>query len=207
MRRETVAIDRGRTRPETVAIDRARTRRSAGIRRHRGGSPVSAPLAIGTVTAGVPVVDEARAPAAVRNGSSAVKQAYSSAQGFEEMLMQQLSQSMLASGGLGEVSSEGEEGSGEEGGSSESSGALSSLLPQALTEGVMREGGLGLASQLMRSLDPAASSTAAVGAGAGATPHAGAGAAGSAVAPSGGVAATSPASATAGVGQTGGTSA
>ena len=34
---------------------------------------------------------------------------------------------------------------------------LSSLLPQTLTEGVMRAGGLGLAGQLMSSLDPSAS--------------------------------------------------
>ncbi len=115
---------------------------------------MSAAPAIGTVTAGPLVVDEARAPAAVRDGSSAAKQAYSSAQGFEEMLTAQLSQSMLASSGLGEGGSESEAGSGAEGGASESSGALSSLLPQALTEGVMREGGLGLAGQLMRSLDP-----------------------------------------------------
>ena len=33
---------------------------------------------------------------------------------------------------------------------------LSSLLPQTLTEGVMREGGLGLAGQLLGSLDPSA---------------------------------------------------
>jgi len=104
------------------------------------------------------IVDEAHAPAAVREGSKTVKQAYASAQGFEEMLLQQLSQEMLQSSGLGgEGSSEGEAGSGGEGGSAESGGgALASLLPQALTEGVMREGGLGLATQLMHSLDPAA---------------------------------------------------
>ena len=41
---------------------------------------------------------------------------------------------------------------------------LSSLLPQTLTEGVMREGGLGLAGQLMGSLDPSASAVGVVGA-------------------------------------------
>jgi Rod binding domain-containing protein len=169
---------------------------------------MSAPLAIGSVTARSPVVDEAHAPAAVRDGSTAVKQAYSSAQGFEEMLMQQLSQSLLASSGLGgEGSSEGEEGTGEEGGSSASSGALSSLLPQALTEGVTRQGGLGLASQLMRSLDPAAASGlaqspassaarvgSASGADAGSVGRAGTSATGG-VAPDGGLATPAPASA------------
>jgi hypothetical protein len=108
----------------------------------------------------MPVVDEARAPASVRNGSASVKQAYATAQGFEEMLLQQLSSSLVQSSGL---SGEGEsgEGSGEAGasetGGEAGGGMLSSLLPQTLTEGVMREGGLGMAGQLMGSLDPSAS--------------------------------------------------
>lgn len=113
---------------------------------------VSAP----PVTAmGTSVVDEAHAPASVRNGSASVKQAYASAQGFEEMLLQQLSSSLVQSSGL---SGEGESGEGSsEEGSSEAGGAagggmLSSLLPQTLTEGVMREGGLGLAGQLMNGM-------------------------------------------------------
>jgi hypothetical protein len=111
--------------------------------------------------AGLPVLDEAHAPAAVRNGSASVKQAYASAQGFEEMLLQQLSSSLVQSSGLsgeGESSGEssGEESSSEAGGAA-GGGMLSSLLPQTLTEGVMRAGGLGLAGQLMHSLDPSAS--------------------------------------------------
>jgi Rod binding domain-containing protein len=117
---------------------------------------MSSPIAATTAATGLSVTDEAHAPAAVRNGSASVKKAYASAQGFEEMLMQQLSQEMLQSSGLGsEGGSEGEEGSGA-GGSGGEGGMLASLLPQALTEGVMREGGLGLATQLMSSLDPAA---------------------------------------------------
>jgi hypothetical protein len=124
-----------------------------------------APLTAAPVTsAGLPTVDEAHAPALVRNGSASVKQAYASAQGFEEMLLQQLSSSLVQSSGL---SGEGEgsgEGSGEEGslegGGEAGGGMLSSLLPQTLTEGVMRAGGLGLAGQLMHSLDPSASATA-----------------------------------------------
>jgi Rod binding domain-containing protein len=132
-----------------------------------------APIAAAAVSAtpatatDLPILDEARAPASVRNGSAAVKQAYSSAQGFEEMLLQQLSSSLVQSSGLsgeGESSGEGsgEEGSSEGGGEAQSS-MVSSLLPQTLAEGVMRGGGLGLATQLMSSLDPSASATAAVG--------------------------------------------
>jgi hypothetical protein len=122
---------------------------------------MSTPIAPLTAATGLPIADEAHAPAAVRNGSSAVKQAYASAQSFEKMLMQQLSQSMLQSSGLGgEGGGEGEAASGE-GGSAGVGGMLTSLLPQALTEGVMREGGLGLTTQLMSSLDPAAGASAA----------------------------------------------
>jgi hypothetical protein len=114
---------------------------------------VSAPPVMAT---GTSVVDEAHAPASVRNGSASVKQAYASAQGFEEMLLQQLSSSLVQSSGLSGEGESGEEGSSEAGGEAGSS-MLSSLLPQTLTEGVMREGGLGLAGQLMGSLDPSAS--------------------------------------------------
>ena len=119
-----------------------------------------APLAAPVTSTATPVVDEARAPASVRNGSASVKQAYATAQGFEEVLLKQLSSSLVQSSGL---SGEGEsgEGSGEEGssetGGEAGGGMLASLLPQTLTEGVMREGGLGMAGQLMHSLDPAAS--------------------------------------------------
>jgi hypothetical protein len=127
-------------------------------------APISAGSMGANSLAGAPaVVDEAHAPASVRQGSAAVKRAYASAQGFEEMLLQQLSQSLVQSSGLsGEGESSGE-GSGEEGSSQGGGGTsmLSSLLPQTLTEGVMREGGLGLATQLMRSLDPSASAGAA----------------------------------------------
>ncbi|HVR04416.1 MAG TPA: hypothetical protein VMS02_00125, partial [Solirubrobacteraceae bacterium] len=120
---------------------------------------------------GLPVTSQLREPAAVRNGSSAVKQAYSTAQGFEEMLLQQLSQSLAASSGLGGEGGEGETGAGggegeaglgggEEGGAAQAGGGmLGSLLPQTLSEGVMRAGGLGLATQLVGALDPAAAKT------------------------------------------------
>ncbi|MGH2855163.1 MAG: hypothetical protein ACRDLF_13335 [Solirubrobacteraceae bacterium] len=116
------------------------------------------------VAAGLPVTSEVNAPASVRDGSAAVKQAYASAQSFEEMLLQQLSQSLTQSSGLTGEGEAGGEGSGEEGssaGGAAGGGMLASLLPQSLTEGVMREGGLGLATQLMGALDRSATATAA----------------------------------------------
>ncbi len=112
------------------------------------GTPAQAALPIG----------ETRVPAAVREGSSAAKQAYATAQGFEEMLLQQLSETLAQSDGLG---GEGAGGSGEEEAAEGASpaaggGELQTLMPQALTEGIMRDGGIGLAAQLLNTLDPAA---------------------------------------------------
>ena len=106
---------------------------------------------------GLPTVAATAEPAFVRNGSASVKSAYKEALGFEEMLVEQLSKSMAQTGGLGE---EGAESGGErEGGGSSSMGLVSSMLPQTLSEAVTRGGGLGLATQLTREIDPAASTS------------------------------------------------
>jgi Rod binding domain-containing protein len=107
---------------------------------------------------GLPVVNQALEPASVRDGSQSTKKAYDTALAFEQMLVEQLSKSMAATSGLGgESSEEGESGSEESslpaiGGQSTE---LSSMLPQALTSGVMSAGGLGLAAQMTSQLqDP-----------------------------------------------------
>jgi Rod binding domain-containing protein len=120
--------------------------------------------------AGLPVVNQALEPSWVRDGSASTKKAYALAQDFEGMLVQELSQSMASTSGLdgGEESSmTGESG---EGGEAPVAGAgampseLSSMLPQALSAGMMSAGGLGLAAQLTRGLQPTASPPAQVGA-------------------------------------------
>ena len=87
-----------------------------------------------TATTGLPVVNQALEPEWVRHGSAATQKAYETALSFEQTLVEQLSQSLTATSGLGgESSQEGESGS-EEGGSA-AAGAnsqLSSMLPQAL---------------------------------------------------------------------------
>ncbi len=109
--------------------------------------------------AGLPVVNQALEPAWVRHGSASTQKTYETALAFEETLVNELSQSLAAAGGLGEGSS-GEGESAEDGGASSPAGAtpagLSSMLPQALSQGVMNAGGLGLAAQLTRDLQPAA---------------------------------------------------
>jgi Rod binding domain-containing protein len=113
-------------------------------------------------TAGLPPIDPTFEPASVRSGSPAVQKAYASALDFESMLVQQLSQSLTQTSGLG---GEGEAGA-EAGGEGRGGGAggdpitaqLSSLLPQSLTTSVMSHGGLGMAQQLMGTMLPEASS-------------------------------------------------
>lgn len=113
--------------------------------------------------AGLPPVNQAREPEWVRRGTPSTKKAYESALAFEKMLVEQLSQSLAATGGVdAEASQEGEGGS-EEGGSPQAgagSSELASLLPQALTGGVMRAGGLGLAAQMTHGLEGIASAQA-----------------------------------------------
>ena len=85
----------------------------------------TAPL---TAATGPSVVDEAHAPATVRNGPASVKQAYASAQGFEEMLLQQLSSSpwcrAVGSPGKGNPVKGSGEGSSEAGGAAGGGSAL-----------------------------------------------------------------------------------
>jgi Rod binding domain-containing protein len=124
--------------------------------------PISSSTPVSAAGAGgLPVVNQALEPASVRNGSPAVQKAYATALDFEQMLVSQLSQSLTASRETGEEGSEGgSEGSSEAsalaGGSANSE--LSSMLPQALSEGVMSQGGLGLAQQLMGDFDSSAAS-------------------------------------------------
>lgn len=123
-------------------------------------------------------------PAAVRAGDPKAKQAYATALQFEQLLVGELSQSLVQGSGLEEGSGEGAGSDAGEASGGEGAGAstlLSSLVPQALSEAIMRGGGLGLAGSLTRALDPGAD---------GAAPNAGASEAGTTAAGSeGGVAA------------------
>ncbi len=112
------------------------------------GSPLS--------SSGLPTVNQTLEPTWVRKGSAATQKAYETALAFEQMLVEELSQSLTASSGLGgESGAEGESAEGSAGGGG-ASGPLASMLPQALTSGVMSAGGLGLAAQMTRQLAGAA---------------------------------------------------
>jgi Rod binding domain-containing protein len=87
-----------------------------------------------------PPIDQSLLPPDVRNAPPARQQAYTAALGFEQLLVQQLSTSLAdsAQGTFGGQDS-----------------PYASLLPDALTQGVMNGGGLGLAAQLTDAIDPA----------------------------------------------------
>jgi Rod binding domain-containing protein len=105
-----------------------------------------------------PVVNEALEPESVRNGSAATKQAYSEALDFESLLVNQLAQQLTQSSGF--MGADGSDADGSDSGSSSANGEFASLLPGALTSAIMADGGLGIASGLMSSLDPQGASAA-----------------------------------------------
>jgi hypothetical protein len=103
---------------------------------------------------GLPVVNQAFEPKSVRDGSAATKQAYATALGFESLLVNRLAQQLASSANL-MGSSDGSDGSS---GSDSASSEFASLLPGALTDSIMADGGLGIAQSLMGSLDPQSTS-------------------------------------------------
>jgi len=82
---------------------------------------------------GLPAVPATALPAAVRNGSDDDKQAYKAALGFEQILLNQLVGEMLPKGTLTE-------------------GPYAAPMQEAFTNGLIADGGLGLAAQLYPSL-------------------------------------------------------
>lgn len=89
--------------------------------------------------AGLPPIDRATLPPDVRAASPQRQDAYTAALGFERLLVQQLTESLAASAreALGGDS------------------PYANLLPEAMTDGVMNGGGLGLARQLADAIEPA----------------------------------------------------
>jgi Rod binding domain-containing protein len=113
----------------------------------------------------LPPIDSSRLPADIRNGNAQAKQAYQQALGFEDILVQQLTQQLAqtvsspgdssdsSAGGSGSSSST--SGAGGILGSDSSTSMFASMIPTALTQSIMSGGGLGVADQLARAIDPA----------------------------------------------------
>jgi hypothetical protein len=162
-------------------------------------SALSAAAGAGALSGtGLPVIDQSTEPASVRNGDQTAKNAYQTGMAFEQMLVNELSQQLTATvsgtgssdDGLGGTT---DDGTGDDSSSASADpavGAYSSLLPDALTSGVMSTGGTGIAMQIAQAIDPAL-------AGDGGTGTAGASGSGAPI-PSGGAALTDPYSTTTG---------
>jgi hypothetical protein len=82
---------------------------------------------------GLPAIPATALPAAVRNGSDEDRQAYKAALGFEQILLNQLVGEMLPKGTLTE-------------------GPYAAPMQEAFTNGLIADGGIGLAAQLYPSL-------------------------------------------------------
>lgn len=107
----------------------------------------------------LPPIDQALEPASVRSGTPAQQRTYESARSFEDVLVQQLAQELSQSvtpqtdGAAGDATStDGSTDSSLLGQSDPAASAYAQLLPDALTQGVMGAGGLGIASELAPAL-------------------------------------------------------
>jgi Rod binding domain-containing protein len=118
-------------------------------------------------SASLPAINQALEPADIRTGNAQAKQAYQEALGFEDILMQQLTQQLASTvtsstdgSGLGSGASSDSGSSGSTSstggilGSDPSTSAFASMIPTALTQSLMSAGGVGIADNLARAIDP-----------------------------------------------------
>jgi Rod binding domain-containing protein len=108
-------------------------------------------------TGALPAIDQATEPASVRNGDQAAKNAYQTGLAFEQMLDNELTQTLSSTiSGTGS-SDDGLGGTTDQsdGSANPEAGAFSSMLPDALTSGLMSGGGTGVAMQIAQGIDPA----------------------------------------------------
>jgi Rod binding domain-containing protein len=118
-------------------------------------SPISSDLSTG----GLPPINAANEPAAIRNGDADAKKAYQVGLSFEQVLVDQLTQELAStatdsSDGSSDGSNDSSGSSGLMGGDAASS-AYANMLPQTLTSSIMSGGGTGIALQIAKSIDPA----------------------------------------------------
>jgi Rod binding domain-containing protein len=107
-------------------------------------------------TAALPPIAQASEPASVRNGDQAAKNAYQTGLAFEQMLDKELTQTLSSTiSGTG-GNDDGLGGATDQGASADpAASAFSSMLPDALTSGLMTGGGTGIAMQIAQAIDPA----------------------------------------------------
>lgn len=120
----------------------------------------SSPISGGLSTSGLPPINPANEPAAIRKGDAEAKKAYQTGLSFEQLLVNQLTQE-LASTATDSSGDSSDDGSGDSSGASglmggdAASSAYANMLPQTLTSSIMSGGGTGIAMQIAKSIDPA----------------------------------------------------
>lgn len=119
----------------------------------------SSPISSGLSTSGLPPINPANEPAAIRNGDANAKKAYQTGLSFEQLLVNQLTQELAstATDSSGDSSDSSGDSSGASGlmGGDAASSAYANMLPQTLTSSIMSGGGTGIAMQIAKSIDPA----------------------------------------------------
>jgi Rod binding domain-containing protein len=83
-------------------------------------------------------------PAEVRNGGKEAKEAYSAAQGFERMLVKQLTKSLTDSAAMG----------GGEDGKNGAPAAYREMISDGIADAITKGGGIGLAQDLYKQIRP-----------------------------------------------------
>jgi Rod binding domain-containing protein len=101
----------------------------------------------------LPRINPATEPAAIRNGGPEAEKAYQEALGFEDILVNQLSQELASTVSSSDDSADGSSTGGLLGSDPSTSG-FASMIPQALSTGIMSAGGLGIAARLAQAIDP-----------------------------------------------------
>ena len=120
----------------------------------------SSPISSALSTSGLPPINAANEPAAIRNGDADANKAYQTGLSFEQLLVNQLTQE-LASTATDSSGDSSDDGSGDSSGASglmggdAASSAYANMLPQTLTSSIMSGGGTGIAMQIAKSIDPA----------------------------------------------------
>jgi Rod binding domain-containing protein len=100
---------------------------------------------------GLPPIDQSLMPAEVRNGTAKDKQTYAAALGFERTLLNELTKSMAATAQPADTS---DDSSTDDSGSSQDSATsmYMDMLPDQLSNGIIQNGGLGLAQNFYDSM-------------------------------------------------------
>ena len=101
----------------------------------------------------LPALNQATLPADVRNGTKAQKQTYEAALGFERMLVDELTKTMLSSATADSAASDSSSGGPSDSSSDATTTLYQQLLPDQLSQAITGSGGLGLADQIYKSLE------------------------------------------------------